>query len=125
MRSMARSILVTEIFIKATEARGTTGDDNAALTLMSTDLERINLGLRPLHDIWASAIQAALAGWMLYNHLGVVFVVPMALVLICVACLAILMKFTGDSQRAWMVSFGRAFRQSHQLIYLWSRESNS
>lgn len=136
MRSMTRSILVTEIFIKATEARSAAGDDNAALTLMSTDLERINLGLRPLHDIWASTIQAALAGWMLYNQLGTVFVTPMGLVIICVTCLAILMKFTGDSQRAWMVRFpwpnishicfeDSLFWQSLQLIYFSSWESGN
>ncbi len=44
MRTMIRSILVTEIFIRATEARIGAGDDNAALTLMSTDMERIRMG---------------------------------------------------------------------------------
>lgn len=106
MRTMARSILVTETFIRATKARIGTGDDSAALTLMSTDMERINLGLRSLHDIWASTIQVALAGWMLYKQLGVVFVVPMGVVTVCFVGLVILMKFTGDSQRAWMEGVG-------------------
>ncbi|KAM5484573.1 hypothetical protein MaudMau93_005792 [Microsporum audouinii] len=102
MRTMARSILVTETFIKATKARIGTGDDSAALTLMSTDIERINFGFRSLHDIWASIIQAALASWMLYAQLGVVFVAPIGVVIFCFTGLMILMKFTGDSQRAWM-----------------------
>lgn len=102
MRTMARSILVTEIFIKATKSRIGTGDDSAALTLMSTDIERIKMGFRSLHDIWANIIQAALAAWMLYNRLGVVFVIPIGLVTVCFAGLGILMKFAGDSQRAWM-----------------------
>ncbi|KAK2611865.1 hypothetical protein N8I77_005186 [Diaporthe amygdali] len=102
MRTMTRSILVTETFIKATKARIGTGDDSAALTLMSTDMERITMGLRSLHDIWASIIQAALAAWMLYIRLGVVFVVPMGVVVVCFGGLAILVNFTGDSQRAWM-----------------------
>ncbi|RYP55071.1 hypothetical protein DL769_010249 [Monosporascus sp. CRB-8-3] len=102
MRTMARSILVTETYIKATRARIGTGDDSAALTLMSTDIERIEMGFRSLHDIWASIIQAALAGWMLYNQLGAVFVAPMGVVIVCFVGLVILVKFTGDSQRAWM-----------------------
>ncbi|KAH6658276.1 putative ABC multidrug transporter [Truncatella angustata] len=102
MRAMARSILVTEIYIKATQARIGTGDDSAALTLMSTDIERINMGFRALHNIWASIIQAALAGWLLYNQLGPVFVAPIGLVMVCVVGLTILMKFVGQSQRAWM-----------------------
>ncbi|KFY80283.1 hypothetical protein V499_00837 [Pseudogymnoascus sp. VKM F-103] len=96
------SILVTEIFIKATEARIGTGDDSAALTLMSTDIERINMGFRAMHDVWASIIQVALAGWMLYNQLGVVFIAPIGVVILCFVGLAILMKFIGDTQRLWM-----------------------
>lgn len=99
---MARSILVTETFVKATEARIGSGDDNAALTLMSTDIERINVGFMALHDIWVSIIQVALASWMLYCQLGSVFIAPIGVVAVCVIGLAILMKFTGDSQRAWM-----------------------
>lgn len=104
---MARSILVTETFIKATKSRIGTTDDSAALTLMSTDMERIMMGFRSLHDIWASIIQAALAAWMLYIRLGVVFVVPMGVVVVCFGGLAVLVNFTGDSQRAWMAGVQR------------------
>lgn len=102
MRAMVRSILVVEIYRKATTARIDTGRDSAALTLMSTDMDRINLGLRTIHDMWASLIQVALASWMLYVQLGAVFVAPIALVTVCVAALGVLIKFTGDSQRTWM-----------------------
>ncbi|KGO73238.1 ABC transporter, integral membrane type 1 [Penicillium italicum] len=101
MRTMAKSILVTEIFIKATQARIGTGDDSA-LTLMSTDMERIDMGFRNLHEIWASMVQAALAAWMLYIRIGVVFVAPVAIVIVCFIGLGILIHFTGDSQRSWM-----------------------
>ncbi|KAH2527494.1 hypothetical protein KXW97_002265, partial [Aspergillus fumigatus] len=82
---MVRSILVTETFKTATRVRLGAGDDSAALTLMSTDMERIRMGLRFMHETWASIIQAGLAAWMLYGQLGVVFVAPV-----------------GDSQRSWM-----------------------
>ena len=99
---MTRSILVTEIYLKATKARIGTSDDTAALTLMSTDIERINVGLRNVHEVWACTIQAALAAWMLYGQLGIVFVAPIGLVAFCLLGLVIVVKFTGDSQRAWM-----------------------
>lgn len=102
MITMVRSILVTETFIKATKARIGSSEDGAALTLMSTDIERIDMGLQPLHDIWVSTIQVALASWMLYIRLGVVFVAPIGIVIICFVGLAILMRFNGDSQRGWM-----------------------
>ncbi|KAJ5962864.1 hypothetical protein N7501_007805 [Penicillium viridicatum] len=102
MRTMSKSILATEIFIKATEARIGTSDDSAAVTLMSTDMERIDTGLRNLHETWASIVQAGLAGWMLYTRIGVPFVVPVGVVILCFIGLGIVINFTGDSQRSWM-----------------------
>ncbi|RAK74304.1 putative ABC multidrug transporter [Aspergillus fijiensis CBS 313.89] len=102
LRTMVRSILVTETFRAATRARLGSGDDSAALTLMSTDMERIRMGLRFVHETWASLIQAGIAAWMLYRQLGVVFVAPVGVVIVCFVGLGILINFTGDSQRSWM-----------------------
>lgn len=99
---MARSVLVTEIFLRTTQARIDVSDENAAVTLMSTDMERIDIGFRSLHEVWASVIQAALASWLLYNQLGIVFVAPIGVVLASFIVLVIFMKFAGDSQRTWM-----------------------
>lgn len=103
MRTMLRSILVTETFIAATKARIETSDDNAALTLMSTDIERIRMGFRQLHDIWASVLQVALSAWMLYSRVGVVFVAPIGVVIVCFICLVVVMNFIGNAQRDWMM----------------------
>ncbi|KAI1054390.1 hypothetical protein LB506_010541 [Fusarium annulatum] len=91
-----------EANVGATQARIGADDHNAALTLMSTDIERIRLGLRMLHNVWAGVIQAALAAWMLYIRLGLVFLVPIGVVVVCFTLLGVLVNFTGDSQRAWM-----------------------
>lgn len=60
------------------------------------------MGLRFMHETWASIIQAGLAAWMLYGQLGVVFVAPVGVVVTCFVGLGILINFTGDSQRSWM-----------------------
>jgi ABC-type multidrug transport system fused ATPase/permease subunit len=104
---MTRSILVTEIFDRATKARIGTGDDSAALTLMSTDMERIRVGFRNLNDLWTAPLEASLAAWMLYNRLGIIFLAAIGIVIACFICLAILISFTGDSQRAWMTGVQR------------------
>ncbi|KAH0371885.1 putative ABC multidrug transporter, partial [Aureobasidium melanogenum] len=102
VRTMTRSVLVTEIYLRTTQARIDVSDENAAVTLMSTDMERIDLGFRSLHEVWASVIQAAIASWLLYSQLGIVFVAPIGIVLASFIVLVIFMKFAGDSQRAWM-----------------------
>jgi ABC-type multidrug transport system fused ATPase/permease subunit len=99
---MSRSILVTEIFLRTTRARLGSYDDNAAVTLMSTDMERIDTGFRSLHETWACLVQAALASWLLYNQLGILFVAPIGVVLLSFTILLFFTKFAGSSQRAWM-----------------------
>ena len=99
---MMRSVLVTEIYIQATKARIGVSDDSAALTLMSTDMERIKYGMRSLHEIWASLLQAALAAWMLYNRVGVVFVATIGIIVAGFIGLAFLTRHTANAQRKWM-----------------------
>jgi ABC-type bacteriocin/lantibiotic exporter with double-glycine peptidase domain len=65
-------------------------------------MERIRVGFRSLHEIWAALLQAGVASWMLYNRLGVVFMAPIGIVIVCFTALAVIVSFTGDSQRAWM-----------------------
>lgn len=91
--AMARSILITETYIKATKTRLGTDDDNAAVTLMSTDIERINMGFLSLHETWASFTQASLASWLLYDQLGAAFAAPIATITVCFLGLGILLKF--------------------------------
>lgn len=116
MGTMARSMLVTEIYIKATEAQIGSEDDSAALTLMSTDMERIQNGFRSLHTMWASVIQIAISCWMLYLRLGVAFVVPVSVVAGCFAGLTILMRFAGKSQRTWMAAVQRRIGMTSTVI---------
>ncbi|KAF3061054.1 Multidrug resistance-associated protein 1 [Daldinia childiae] len=49
MLYMARACLVTAVYAKATEARE---DENASITLMSTDVERTMRGFKSLHEIF-------------------------------------------------------------------------
>ncbi|KAK1988940.1 ABC transporter [Colletotrichum cereale] len=68
--SMLRGVLVAAIYSKTTELRVVPGDDSAALTLMSTDVEAIVRAWRELHEFWANIIQIALATWLLSTHVG-------------------------------------------------------
>ncbi|KAI1504810.1 ABC multidrug transporter [Biscogniauxia marginata] len=102
MLYMARGSLVTAIYTKATEAQASEGDENASLTLMSTDVERAQKGFRALHETWANLIEVAIASWLLYRQLGAAFVAPIVIVILCTMGISVLMKFTGPGQRQWM-----------------------
>ncbi|KXH47176.1 hypothetical protein CSIM01_06458 [Colletotrichum simmondsii] len=68
--TMLRGVLVAAIYTKTTELRVAPGDDSAAVTLMSTDVEAIIRAWREVHEFWANTIQIALATWILSTHLG-------------------------------------------------------
>ncbi|KAH9904926.1 P-loop containing nucleoside triphosphate hydrolase protein [Xylariomycetidae sp. FL2044] len=99
---MTRAILVTAIYEKATKAEIGAEDSTESITLMSVDIERLMLGFENFHEIWAANIQVSLASWLLYNELGVAFIAPIVVTLICFLALSFITRFTGDSQRSWM-----------------------
>jgi ATP-binding cassette subfamily C (CFTR/MRP) protein 1 len=63
---------VTAIYRKTTEISLTALDNSAAVTLMSTDVERIINGLRLMHEF------LAIATYLLQRELGVACVAPIA-----------------------------------------------
>lgn len=57
-------------------------DDSAAVTLMSTDVERIMMTADLLHELWAQTLELCIGMYLLATELGWVCIVP----LIIVAC---------------------------------------
>lgn len=74
--TMARGLLVTAIYRKVTTIPST-DQDKAAITLMSTDVERITQGLRVFHEAWANLAEVGLAVWLLERELHVASIAPM------------------------------------------------
>ncbi|KAE8445934.1 hypothetical protein EG329_012713 [Mollisiaceae sp. DMI_Dod_QoI] len=99
---MSRSTLAGAVYIKTTEMKLSGAGDSAALTLMSTDVERIRLGFLNLHEFWANSIEVALASWLLERQLGIAFVAPLVVVIVCITCAAFVNRFTRRRQKAWM-----------------------
>ena len=97
-----RCMLTSAIFKKTTQLSITALDNSAAVTLMSTDVERIQGGCRDLHEIWANVIEAGLASCLLERELGLAFLAPIIVVILCVMASFILSKVTGERQGAWM-----------------------
>jgi ATP-binding cassette subfamily C (CFTR/MRP) protein 1 len=54
---MLRGVLVSAIYEKVTEISITSLDNAAAVTLMSTDVERIITGFVVTHELWAGLVQ--------------------------------------------------------------------
>ncbi|GKT51184.1 ABC transporter fum19 [Colletotrichum spaethianum] len=99
---MSRGCLSAVIYKKTTEASLAGTGDAAAVTLMSTDTERIIRGFYSLHEIWANLIEIALGCWLLERQLGAAFVAPIVVILVCTGITGAVAKFTGERQSRWM-----------------------
>jgi ATP-binding cassette subfamily C (CFTR/MRP) protein 1 len=68
---MTRGALVSAIYRKTFVIGINSLDNSAAVSLMSTDTERIMVGLIFLHEVWANLVQVGLATWLLSIEVGV------------------------------------------------------
>lgn len=99
---MARGCLAAAVYKKTTRARLDAADDSAAVTLMSTDVERIRVGFLPFHEFWSNTIQVAVACYLLYRQIGAAFASAIVIVGICLILSSLLARITGPRQKAWM-----------------------
>lgn len=79
---MLRGSLVTAVFRKTTEISITALDNSAAVTLMSTDVDRVVRGLQQFHELWANVLQIGIATYLLEMQIGLACLAPIA-VAIC------------------------------------------
>ena len=54
-------------------------NDAAAITLMSTDVERVAKGFENIHETWAGTIEIGLGIWLLERQIGVTCLVSVAI----------------------------------------------
>ncbi|KAF5720125.1 multidrug resistance [Fusarium mundagurra] len=99
---MVRGILVLAVYEKTTELRLPVDGDSGALTLMSTDVERITRGILDLHEYWANTIQIALSCWLLQRELGAAFAASLGVVAVSTLTAFGIGKLLGPCQKAWM-----------------------
>jgi ATP-binding cassette subfamily C (CFTR/MRP) protein 1 len=99
---MTRGSLVGAVYKKTTQTTLSVTGESAAITLMSADVERIRLGFLNLHEFWANTIEVAIATWLLERQLGLAFLAPLVVVIICISLATFANRWTGIRQRAWM-----------------------
>lgn len=77
---MFRGAAVSLIYSKSLEIQAGGIDESAALTLMSTDVDRLVSSLVNVCEAWARAIELAIGIWLLERQMGWVCVAPIVLV---------------------------------------------
>ncbi|KAM0812152.1 putative ABC transporter FUM19 [Seiridium cardinale] len=97
-----RSGLIAMVYSKAMRLNLSATDKGSAVTVMSSDIERIVMGLRSVHDIWANVIQVALAAWLLERQTGVAIVAPVVVAAACGYGTLKVSEAAGGQQVDWL-----------------------
>lgn len=101
-QSLLRAFLISAIYRKTAHVLHVRDGDPAAVTLMGADVERVYTGLRLMHEVWANAIQIALALWLLQRQLGLAFLAPLVVVFFGFSISLALSRRAVLYQAAWM-----------------------
>lgn len=99
---MIRGCFAAAIYRKTTQTKLTAADDSAAVTLMSTDIERVLKGASTIHEMWAGAAEVGIGCWLLEKQLGTAFVSPVIIIFVCAGVLGWVLTFVGKKQGEWM-----------------------
>ncbi|KAJ5361079.1 hypothetical protein N7541_001923 [Penicillium brevicompactum] len=100
--TMMRGNLVTLIFEKTLRMNTTAVGDSGAITLMSTDIERISSCLREIHEVYCSLIEISLSLWLLARLLNMAIIAPTVFVILCLIAGVPLAVSCGEAQGVWL-----------------------
>ncbi|GFF43248.1 metal resistance protein YCF1 [Aspergillus udagawae] len=98
---MIRGSLVSIIYRKTLRLHLNEAKSSAALTLASSDVDRIGLTVESGHEIWASSIETILALVLLQRQLGWASIAPVLLALLATAANTRIAKYVPRRQREW------------------------
>ncbi|KAI6912716.1 multidrug resistance-like protein [Hortaea werneckii] len=99
---MIRGLLIGAICEKSLQLPNDETSKQSSITLISADTERINLGLRNMHEVWANIIELAVAIYLLQREVGVIAIVPLFIAAVCAAGSFLLSRHVVNGQKIWM-----------------------
>ncbi|KAK3682042.1 P-loop containing nucleoside triphosphate hydrolase protein [Podospora appendiculata] len=99
-----RSSLVTIIYKMMLTIRAESGNSSAALSLMSTDVDRVTNTTYFFVNVIPDLIQLVVALYILSTQLGATAVAPVVLVLICTGLAGYIGQLIPPRQRKWMAA---------------------
>ena len=102
--TMIRGGLICLIYDTTLGIDANAANNLAAVTLMSTDIDRIAAGFVSLDSMWANPIEAGIAIYLLKTQLGVACVAPVVISLGCTISALSIMKWASNSQKEWVAA---------------------
>ncbi|KAI1387325.1 uncharacterized protein F4822DRAFT_430081 [Hypoxylon trugodes] len=97
-----RGGLIALVYDRSISRRACDNGETTAMALMSTDVERIVIGMRSFHQTWASLLDIAIASWLLSNQMSVACIAPIILVAAFIAATSKVSMGSRIAQVQWI-----------------------
>jgi len=102
MVTMVRGALVNAVYRQTLEVAVAGLEESKAVTLMSSDVERIVEAILPIHSIWSSPLEIGLAIWLLQREIGLALLGPLFITLLAVSGPFMISGPMGKAQKIWI-----------------------
>ncbi|KAI9167867.1 ABC multidrug transporter B [Paramyrothecium foliicola] len=102
--TMIRGAVVGLIYDATLGLNTKAATESAALTLMSTDIERIASGFELFDCLWAGPVEIAIAVYLLYDQIQLAFLAPVIVSLLFVFVSVAMRSVSSAAQKTWLQS---------------------
>ncbi|KAL5362924.1 P-loop containing nucleoside triphosphate hydrolase protein [Aspergillus floccosus] len=99
-----RGVLCTVIYSKTLATPSYACNHTTAMTLMSTDMDRIITGLQRIHNLWASLMEMAFCMWLLYRELFLAGITPIVVALVSSGVALLVAMAAAARQADWITA---------------------
>ncbi|PNP75514.1 hypothetical protein FNYG_11143 [Fusarium nygamai] len=114
--TMIRASLVSLIYDRTLTLDLVEAKDSAALTLMSTDVERIGQGLQFVHEIWATPAEFGVAIFLLQREVALGSLAPVIIVIISIVGTVLLGMKIDPHQKQWIEAIERRIGSTTDML---------
>jgi len=108
---------VSAIYTHVLDLPITSLDESAAVTLMSSDVERICDAMLDIHSLWSSPLEISLAIWLLQKQIGLALLGPLVVTSIALTGTFIISRHMGKAQKDWIETIQTRIDATAKIIH--------
>lgn len=102
MATVVRGSLVNAIYAQTLDLSVISLDESAAVTLMSSDVERICAAILSIHSLWSSPVEIVFAILLLQKEIGVALLGPLFITTLAISGPFLISRHMGKAQKTWI-----------------------
>lgn len=102
-----RGAAVSLIYAKTLRLQVGVYDESAAVTLMGTDIDRLEFSLNSVCEIWAWLLEIVIGIYLLARQLGWICIAPAIIVAVSIYCSGKVAGRVGTRQKEWVAAIQR------------------